>query len=512
MNDDPKRVIIFFETEIRLMEEKYNRMEAVRMIGRKAEAARLNELYESRYPEFVALYGRRRVGKTYLINEVFGDRITFQHAGLSPIDQRYDETGKKASRMKDQLKHFAQSLIQHGMALKKSPESWLDAFYILESFLMEKQASGQKLLVFIDEIQWMDTPKAGFIQALEAFWNGWACRQKNMMVIVCGSSTSWILDKLIHNHGGLYDRVTCQISLQPFTLKECEEFFEDSGIEMSRYDIAQTYMMLGGIPYYLRYFRRQRSMAQNVDAVFFEEDAPLKDEFDKLFASLFTNPSVMKSIVVAVSQKNIGLTRQEILEKTGIQNSGDFSRQLKALIAGRFLLKYSFFGGSKREEYYKLIDPFCIFYLRFVQPNLNRKAIWTNLSESASVTAWRGYAFENICWNHVSQIKSALGIAGVTTTESMWFRRGDDQTDGGQIDFIIERKDHIVHLCEMKFYSEPFRVNKEYHFTLVRRKNMLKELIRKREIVHNTLISTYGLVRNEYSDDFVHSITLDDLF
>ena len=328
------------------------------IIGREKEIEKLNELYDSGNAELLALYGRRRVGKTFLIDEVFKSRITFRHSGLSPIDDRYKTNSGRRSKMKEQLKHFYRSLLVHGMKKRKQPESWLDAFYMLEDFLQEQDDGESRQLVFIDEIQWLDTAKSGFMTGFEAFWNGWACHRNNIMVVVCGSSTSWIMDNVINNHGGLYNRITYQMKLDPFSLYECEKYFKGKDFEISRYDITFAYMAMGGIPYYLSYFDRKLSLAQNIDAVLFGSNAPLKDEYDRLFSSLFINPDTMKSIVEAIGSKNRGLTRQEILAKTGIANSGEFSNYLKALISGTFIIKYCSFGSSKREEYDKLVDPF----------------------------------------------------------------------------------------------------------------------------------------------------------
>lgn len=246
------------------------------VIGREKEIKKLQELYRSDSAELVALYGRRRVGKTFLIDQVFEDKITFRHAGLSPIE---------SSTMKEQLVHFHRSLKQFGWGDEKVPSSWQEAFYMLEDLLTEKTNKSTRVVVFIDEIQWMDTPRAKFMTGFEAFWNGWACHRRNIMVIVCGSSSSWILDNLVNNHVGLYDRVTCTIKLKPFSLKECKEFFQYKGVVMSRYDITQAYMIVGGIPFYLRCFEKTLSLPQNIDAILMSEDAVLKDEYDKLFSS-----------------------------------------------------------------------------------------------------------------------------------------------------------------------------------------------------------------------------------
>lgn len=471
------------------------------------------DLYQSGNAELVALYGRRRVGKTYLVDETFGNKITFRHSGLSPVDGN-DSSKRRKSPIRKQLEHFHRSLVMHGMKERKLPESWQDAFYMLEDYLIqiEKDQGDQRILVFLDEIQWLDTPRSGFMTGFEAFWNGWACHKHNVMVIVCGSSSSWILDKFINNHGGLYNRVTFQIYLAPFTLNECEQYFISNGLTMSRYDVVQAYMTVGGIPYYLRLFKKGKSISQNIESIFFEKNAPLKEEFDRLFSSLFSNPEVMKSIITAAGSKNRGLSRNELAKAVGVMDSGEFSRILKALISGDFIIKYRSFGNDKKEEFYKLADPFCIFWLRFVKGSISRSVSWTGLNDSGSVISWKGCAFENVCWNHIPQIKKALGISGVTTFESMWSKRGDEDSEGTQIDLIIERKDNVVNMCEIKFYSDEFTVTKDYHFTIMRREKMLKELLPKKASVHSVLITTFGLKPTEYYGDFANTVLLDDLF
>ena len=476
------------------------------MIGREREVNELLQLYNGKKAELVAIYGRRRVGKTYLVDETFRGKITFRHAGLSPVEEN------KKGFLKAQLEHFYYSLLLQGMKKSHRPESWLEAFYMLETFLEERN-DGDRQVVFLDELPWLDSPRSGFMTAFEGFWNTWGCHRSNLMVIVCGSASSWMKDALINNHGGLYNRVTYIIKLSPFTLRECEAFFAETNVRLSQYDIVQSYMALGGIPYYLGYFESGLSLAQNMDKLFFSKQAKLREEYDRLFSSLFVNPEVMKAIIEALSLKNMGLTRQELLQKTGIANSGEFSNQLKALISGSFIMKYCSFGSSKREEYYKLTDPFCLFFLRFVGEKAKRRTTdWTNISDTGSAAAWRGYAFENVCFNHIRQIKAALGISGVSTNETLWSKKGSEEVSGTQIDLIIERKDNIVNMCEVKFCNDEFAVNRDYHFTLVRRKNLLLEKVPKRAAIHNTLITTYGLKQNEYYSDFVQTITLDDLF
>ena len=463
------------------------------IIGRDKEIKELVELYNSDKSEFVAVYGRRRVGKTFLIDEALKGKITFRHAGLSPVD----EEGKKNS-LKDQLKHFYFSLQIQGMKKSKCPSSWMEAFFML-SQLLEAKDNGKRQVVFLDELPWMDTPRSGFITAFEGFWNTWGCHRDNLMLVVCGSANSWMLDNLVNSHGGLYGRTTYEVKLSPFKLGECEQFLKKKGIRMSRYDIVQSYMVLGGIPYYLGYMKKGLSLAQNIDLLFFEKDAKLRNEYDRLFASVFSNPEQMKRIVGFLGTRRMGYTRQEILSKVGLDDNGLSSKMLKALVASDFIQPYVPFGMSKHNEHYKLTDPFCLFYQKFVEgcTEIDPK-FWIHNVTSQSVSSWRGFAFEEVCLSHVRQIKQAINILDVSSSQSSWALRGDDDTEGGQIDLLINRKDNVVDMCEMKFYNEDYTVTKSYHAKLVHRENLLQELLPKRASVHHILVTTYGLKYNEH--------------
>ena len=232
------------------------------MVGRKKEIKELQSCYESSESEFVAVYGRRRVGKTYLIRSVFSEKFVFQHSGLAK------------GGMKKQLRHFMGSLRECGWAVKRPLSDWIDAFDELKELI--KSSALDRKVVFIDEMPWLDTPRSGFITALESFWNSWTCHRKNLMFVVCGSANSWMLDNLVYNHGGLYGRTTYEIKLTPFSLAECEQFCKSRGLRMSRYDMVQANMILGGIPYYMNYFVPEKSLPQNIDSLFFARNAPLQ--------------------------------------------------------------------------------------------------------------------------------------------------------------------------------------------------------------------------------------------
>lgn len=476
------------------------------MIGRKREQRELNQLYGSGRAELVAIYGRRRVGKTYLVDETFSGRISFRHAGLAPTDD--DPKGMLAA----QLEIFYNSLILAGATPSNVPHGWLEAFLMLEQFL-QADDDGTRQLVFLDELPWMDTPRSGFLRAFEGFWNNWGCHRRNLMVIVCGSASSWVEDRLINNHGGLYGRVTREIRLAPFTLRECEELFDGMGVRLSRYDIAQAYMIFGGIPYYLGYFDGSLSLAQNVDATLFARRAPLADEFDRLFASLFTNPGAMQAIVRFLGTRSSGYTRHEIANGAGVSEGGGLSHSLRALIASDFVVKYVPFGSSAREQRYRLVDPFCLFCLHFLDKGAsNDDHFWQNNLTSQSVVVWRGLAFENVCFAHVDQIKAALGVSGVSTTSSAWARRADESGPGTQIDLLLSRKDNVLNMCEIKYVGGLFSVSRAYYETILGRQELLSSLVSPKVVVRSTLVTTFGLSRNEYAGAFTNVVTLDDLF
>ncbi len=473
-------------------------------VGRKREIRELKRLCEREEAQFLALYGRRRVGKTYLINSFFDNKFAFAHAGLSPIED-------SKHKMKDQLGHFYNSLIKYGLKGEKAPKSWLDAFFLLEKLLDSQENNGQKLVVFIDEIQWIDTPKSHFMTGLEAFWNGYACKKANLLLIVCGSSSSWILNNLVNNHGGLYDRLNMSMCLEPFSLKETEEYLLSNGVEYSRYDIATAYMVFGGIPFYLSYIDRSKSLSQNIVDLFFAKNGSLRNEFDRLFRSIFVNHDLMKTLITVIGEKRKGLTREEIIEEGKIQDSGYLSKSLEALIEGSFVDTYIPFGEKKRGKRYKLTDPFCLFCLFFLEGKEGKRS-WETSIDTPLFNAWKGIAFENLCFRHYKAIKKALGISGVSTKETFYSRKGSENEVGAQIDLIIDRADNIVSLCEAKFCENEFAIDKNYHLLLLRRKDEIQKLCPKRARTQNVLLTTYGLKNNEYRFDFANVVTLDELF
>lgn len=470
------------------------------IIGREKEQKQLQKLFASEQSEFVALYGRRRVGKTYLVKETFHDHFAFRHTGL-----------QNASRSK-QLKQFAISLRVAGMSNVPKLKDWYDAFTALGD-LLASLPKGRKV-VFIDELPWMDTPKSSIVSALEHFWNNWANYRNDILLIVCGSATSWIIQKIIKNYGGLHNRLTRRIVLQPFTLHECELYATARNLGMTREQMLETYMVLGGIPYYWSLLQRELSWAQNIDELFFAADAQLEGEFDALYAALFRHPEAHIDIVKILGTKKVGMTRGEIVEILGEDTGGTLSKILEELEQCGFIRAYNSIGKTKKETMFQLIDNFTLFYFQFIQANKQRDtAFWSRSLTKPVYNTWSGLAFERVCMQHLPQIKAALGIAGVGGNAYSWaYRPKETEEKGAQIDMLIDRDDQVIDICEMKFSHDLFTITKELDEALLHRKNLFLRVTGTRKAVRIVLVCMYGVTDNPYAGNVQNVVTMEDLF
>lgn len=474
------------------------------VFARSEEQADLRRLYHSGKAEFVVVYGRRRVGKTHLVRELFSDELTFYHTALSPTDiepQRLNE---------QQLQNFCATLSRCGMEWEQFPRNWIDAFEILIDFL-EQQPKNKRLVVFLDELPWLDTPRSGFLSAFEHFWNGWGAGKKNLMLIVCGSATSWVTDKIINNHGGLYGRTTYEIHLSPFTLKETEEYLLSQNILFDRYDILQTYMVFGGIPYYLNYLEPGMSLAQCIDKLFFRKNGRLRFEMENMYRSIFIDADKYIKLVRLLAKRREGFSRKQIIESSqNLSSGGGLSDMLRVLEQSDFITSYTNYQHSAREVYYRLNDMFSLFYMRFVETADSQQTFWQDNQQSPSLNAWRGYAFEQICFMHQQQLKQALGIAGVSTRICPWKSKNDEH--GAQIDMLIIRSDRIINLCEIKYSINTFTIDKQYDELLRNKMQVFIDETKCKYSVHLTMITTYGISQNIYANHVQKSLTMDSLF
>lgn len=469
------------------------------LISRKEEKSYLTDTLDDEYSDFIAVYGRRRVGKTFLIRESFNYDFTFQHAGIA--------NGSRSQ----QLDAFRRSIEESGGIVKETPKNWMDAFSLLKDLI--KSSDRKKKVIFLDELSWMDTKRSDFMVALENFWNGWASARKDIVLIVCASATSWIIDNIIHNKGGLYNRLTREIYLRPFNLSECAEFMVAKNVVMNAHELLEGYMIFGGIPYYWNLIEKSKSLSQNIDDIFFRENAPLRNEYDYLYSSIFSSPGKYVKVIEILGKNKSGLTRSELVNSLKITSSGNFSRILKELENCGFIRGYMEFGKPEKDKKYKLIDNFTIFYFKFLKKRPGDEHFWSNHENMAARNAWCGLAFERVCMEHIPQIKKSLGITGVLTENFVWQCRSDPDNGifGSQIDMLLVRKDQVINLCEIKYSTDDYSISKQTDESLRHKINDFVNITHTKAAIHLTLITTYGLVKNMYSGSIQNVITADDL-
>jgi type IV secretory pathway TrbF-like protein len=467
------------------------------IIGRNKEMGELDGYMKSGKPEFLVIYGRRRVGKTFLIREFFRDDFTFTHTGLS---------GGNTSL---QLSEFNKSLRRVRGDSHKKATDWLEAFDYLREHI--EQAGNGRKVIFIDELPWMDRQKSLLLPALEHFWNGWASGRNDVFLIVCGSATSWVITKLLQDKGGFYGRTTGRLFVKPFTLYDCEAYYRQAGIVFSRYQMVESYMIFGGIPYYLSLMRKELGFAHNVDRLCFCEGGALRGEYELLYRSLFKNPEGHMAVVEALANKRSGLSREAVLRGSKLTDGGGFTRVLRELEQCGFIRRYTGYGKKSRDALYQLIDPFTFFHLHFIRNSVTDDApFWPTYIDDGGHRAWTGYAFEQVALSHIAQIKQKLQIGGVQTRHYSW--RSTRSQPAVQIDLAIERNDGVINICEMKYSRDEYEISKDYGRKLQRRVEVFRSETKTKLALHTTFVTTYGLVRNEQASNVQSVITMEDLF
>lgn len=479
------------------------------IIGREFEIECLKKYIDSNKSEFIAIYGRRRIGKTFLVKELFEGKFSFRI------------TGRENADLRDQLAGFSYAMFDY-FGDQAMYENWTEAFRAL-SKAVERQKEGTKI-IFIDELPWFDTHKSKFISALEHFWNNWAYYRSDIKLIVCGSAASWMLNKVINARGGLHNRVTHKMLMSPFSLKEVEQYFHRNGFNYEREEIIDSYMAVGGVAYYLTLFDNDKSVAENINKLCFRKGGELVDEFEKLYKSIFKKSDNHIAVINAIGKVGKGMTRLDIISTTGIRNNGNLSTILKELESCEFIRSYLPFGKSRKDRLYQLIDQFSLFYLRF----MNGKAgfgnnHWQQMIGGGEYNAWSGYAFETACLHHIDQMLDGLGISGMLNTACSWAYRpteaaksnpdlDEDLRKGAQIDLLIDRKDKTITMCEMKYSNTEFEIDKAYDKHVQERIRIFKKVTKTKKSVSLAYVTPCGLVDNMYARKSIRQITAENLF
>ena len=471
------------------------------IIARDEEMKSLQELYQREDSQFIAIFGRRGIGKTFLVHDAFKDELTFEHTGLAGKSRRQE------------LKHFVCSLRNAGMKEPvKEPKNWLEAFELLKDLI--RNSKDTRKVIFIDELSWMDTKGSDLMIALEGFWNGWAGARKDIVLIVCASNVTWMTDRIIHNIGGLYNRLNLWLKLKPFTLKDCEEYLQSKNIRMSRQDILKGYMIMGGVPYYWSLIRNDLSLAQNIDEMFFLENAPLKNEFDCICSCMFSHAENYIPVLAAFGKEKAAMTRRELAKITALKNNDSLTKVLDDLENCGFIEGFKEYGKKNKWPVYQLTDHLVLFHFRFLENRTGDEQFHIDALNESLRDSWQTIAFEMVCFQHIAQIKKKLGISGVITETQAWRCRDNPEkcVHETQIDLMIVRRDRVINLCEMKYSCTEYEANEDDDKEL---RGKLCNFINGSKTgyaVLYTLISPGGLKWNMYTGRFHSVIALDDLF
>jgi len=468
------------------------------VIGREKEKKILENALTSSQSELLVVYGRRRIGKTFLIRETYKNQLAFEFVGMYKASTR------------EQLKLFQQSLSNFSKTKLKAPTNWLEAFQQLKNYC-DTLTGNKKKVLFIDEFPWLDNNKSSFLKAFDNFWNSYATKRNDLVVVICGSAAAYMINKIIRNKGGLHNRLTEKIRIEPFNLRETELLLKKNRVKLTRYDILQLYMVMGGIPHYLQKILPGESAVQAIDRLCFEKDGFLRNEFKDVFASLFGQVENHETIIRCLARVRKGLSRNKLLELTKLPSGGNLTRTLNELEESGFIEQYAAYQGNKN-ALYRLKDEYCNFYIKYIEKSKpSKQGVWNKLQNQSSFSSWAGFTFETICIKHIEQIKESLKIAGIYSTIGSWIEKNNE--NGAQIDLLIDRDDNVINLCEMKFYNGLFTISKKYAEELQNKMNLFSESTKKKKSLYISFITTYGIKENEYSKQFVqNSLKLDDLF
>ncbi len=475
------------------------------LVARHGERRLLDETHRSTEAELVAVYGRRRVGKTFLIRQGFGASVCFELVGIHGVDRP------------TQLRGFAKALAKATGVDVEPPADWFAAFSTLEAFLAKrlKRRSSKQVVVF-DEVPWLASRKSGFLPAFEHFWNSWASRQRQLVVVLCGSAASWMLEHVVTERGGLHNRVTRRLRVEPFGLRDAEELLRSKGVELGRYQTVELYLALGGVPHYLAQVRPGDSAAQNVDRLCFARDGFLRTEFQTLFTSLFERSERHEAVVRTLATKRRGMTRTALLDAAGLGSGGTATKVLEELEESGFIAQLPHLGRAKKDGAYWLTDEYSLFYLSWIEPrprSFSSGGVWLRKQGTPAWRAWAGLAFEAVCLKHVRSLKAALGIEGLETTEASWAAPGAHGRDGAQIDLVIDRADRCTNLCELKFSESEFVIDKAYARELKHKRDAFREVTGTKKALFLTMVTSYGVRPNEHARELVaRSLTMDALF
>ena len=469
------------------------------IIGRREEIRELEKCEKSKKSELVCVYGRRRVGKTYLVEQSFANLFAFR------------ATGVESGNTRTQLKSFYQRLVEAGDTERRVPQDWFEAFSRLERILAAeniRRSIHGKRIVFFDEFPWFATPRSDFLEAFGEFWNRCGTAQGDFLFIICGSATSWIIKNILEDTGSLYNRVTSQIFLRPFSLRETELYMESRVFGWSRRQIVECQMIFGGLPYFFDLLNPDESLTWNINALIFKPHALLRHESKKLLEATLKKSPAYNDILKCLSSHYYGMQKNACFASLDI-SQGTFSRAVEDLIKCGYVHESVDRYSKGHPLRLQLIDPFLLFHYNFLEKGYSETTRFEDFkSDTGRYNNWRGHAFEILCMYHIDHIKNALGISGVRTNSYAWVSEKNE----AQIDLVLDRDDGIVNICEEKYTDTAFAVSAEYEERLLKKMDIYRAETKTKKALKIVMICTENLAGTANTEHITRVLTLDDLF
>ena len=468
-------------------------------VGRKKELSLLEESYLSSKSEIFTVYGRRRIGKSTLI-EIFARQKPnfFSFEGIEGQNSSF------------QIKHFTEMLkkqLQDPLLSSIQFQSWDAVFTYVSERLMTKTRPNEKIIFFLDEIQWMAAGRSSFISLLKYYWdNYW--KKSNVLMILCGSIASFMVNKVVHSKA-LYGRIDHEILLKGLHPFEAKAFFADK--HKSTEEILKYYLILGTIPKYLEYINPSRSFQWNMNKLFFSSHGSMINEIKKIFYSQFKESTIYFDIVKLLKSGPLALS--EICTRLKIKSGGGLKRYLTNLENAEIIRSHVPFNrkANSRLKKYVLSDEYLNFYFKYLEPNLRiieeseSEKLFETLTKN-SFDVWLGFAFEKFCIKHNSWLADLMGFKDDVLIASPYFERKDQRF---QIDLVYLRADKVITICEIKHHTKP--LSSKQIGEMQRKLQCLK--IPNGYSIETALISLYGPDKalND-SNYFDHYVSMDAIF
>ena len=465
-------------------------MAAGNIIGRKDEEEHLLWRLSHDEGQFIAVYGRRGTGKTFFVEELLGERIDLTVTGI-PGGSR-----------KDELHNFSRELSARSGQKFPFTRSWMDAFRQLRSFI-ETRKEQESIIVFLDELQWMDTPKSRFLTMLGHFWNSYGNWVRNFRLIIASSDPGWMIQKVFGDPGELYGRIVCRLWLRPFTLRETEELLQRRGFHLDRRETLLAHMLTGGVPYFLTMLDPKESLAENTERLFFSPDAPLCAECESVLSSLsaVSEGSPGRRILELLAQNDRGLRIEEITKALKPEPEDIIQDALQGLEESGLTRVYGSFRKRKHGAVHCLSDSSLLFCLRFVRGCAGTPP--RSRSDAGERRTWMNAAFAISCLRHMNEIREAAGISRILVSICVW------QPEGRPV-LVFDRGDRAVSICEIEYSESPLSAA-ECLPHLQRLMEQFRAETRTKKALKPVMIAPYGI--DGITDGWeVQCVTLDDLF